>query len=44
MKLLKYIMLSAIALSCFSCSDDDDSTLRNDLIKKTVAPAIAVRK
>ena len=36
MKLLKYVMLSAIALSCFSCSDDDDSTLRNDLIKKTV--------
>ena len=44
MKLLKYIMLSAIALSCFSCSDDDDSTLRNDLIKKTVAPAIAGEK
>ena len=44
MKLLKYVMLSAIALSCFSCSDDDDSTLRNDLIKKTVAPAIAGEK
>ena len=42
MKLLKYVMLSAIALSCFSCSDDDDSTLRNDLIKKTVAPAYAM--
>ena len=38
MKLLKYVMLSAIALSCFSCSDDDDSTLRNDLIE--AAPTI----
>lgn len=44
MKLLKYVMLSAIALSCFSCSDDEDSALKNDLIKKTVAPAIAGEK
>lgn len=44
MKLSKYVMLSVIALSCFSCSDDDDSSLKNDLIKKTVAPAIAGEK
>lgn len=44
MKLLKYAMLSAVALACFSCSDDDDSTMKNDLIKKTVAPAIAGEK
>lgn len=44
MKLLKYAMLSAVALTCFSCSDDDNSTMKNDLIKKTVAPAIAGQK
>ncbi len=44
MKLLKYVMLSAIAFSCFACSDDDDSALKNDYLKKTVAPAIAGEK
>lgn len=44
MKLSKYILLITIAGLCFSCSDDDDSTLRNDVLKKTVAPAIAGEK
>lgn len=41
MKLLKYAMLSFMALSCFACSDDDESAIKNDMIKKTVSPAIA---
>lgn len=44
MKLLKYAMLSFLALSCFSCSDDDESAIKNDMIKKTVSPAIAGEK
>lgn len=45
MKLFKYAMLSAIALVCFSCSDDDDNTsIQNDMIKKTVSPAIVGEK
>jgi len=44
MKLLKYVTLSILAFSCFSCSKEEDSTLKNDLIKKTVAPAIAGEK
>ncbi|MCO7112114.1 DUF4466 family protein [Bacteroides uniformis] len=44
MKLLKYAMLPFIALSCFACSDDDESAIKNDMIKKTVSPAIAGEK
>ena len=44
MKLFKYAILSVIALSCFSCSDDDDSALQNDWMKKTAAPAIVGEK
>ncbi len=44
MKLYKFALLFAMAGLCFSCSDDDDSTLNNDLIKKTVAPAIVGEK
>lgn len=44
MKLYKYALLIAVSAFCFSCSDDDNSTLRNDVIKKTVAPAIAGEK
>ena len=32
MKLLKYAMLPFIALSCFACSDDDESAIKNDMI------------
>lgn len=44
MKLLKYIMFPAIVLACFSCSDDDESGIKNDMIKKTTAPAIVGEK
>lgn len=44
MKLYKYVMLVACAGFCFSCSNDDESNMKNDLIKKTVAPAIAGEK
>jgi len=44
MKALKYILLFTITGLCFSCSDDEDSTLKNDLIKKTTAPAIVGEK
>jgi hypothetical protein len=44
MKWTKYIVLAAMAVLCFSCSDDDESALKNDLIKKTTAPAIAGEK
>ena len=44
MKLLKYTMLSFIAFSLFACSEDDDSGIKNDMIKKTVSPAIVGEK
>lgn len=44
MNIVKYAMLSALALACFACSDDDDSAIKNDMIKKTTAPAIAGEK
>ena len=44
MKLFKLTILSVLALSCLSCSDDDDSALQNDWMKKTVAPAIVGEK
>lgn len=44
MKLLKYAMFSTIALACFACSSDDESGLKNDMIKKTTAPAIVGEK
>lgn len=44
MKLSKYALLIALAGLCFSCSDDDDSALKNDFIKKTTAPAIVGEK
>ncbi len=44
MKLFKYAILSVLALACFSCSDDGDSALQNDWLKKTTAPAIAGEK
>lgn len=44
MKLFKYVLLSALALACFSCSDDEASGIKNDMIKKTTAPAIAGEK
>lgn len=33
-------MLSYLALTCFACSDNDESAIKNDMIKKTVSPAI----
>lgn len=44
MKLFKYALLSTLALACFSCSDDDETGIKNDMIKKTTAPAIAGEK
>ena len=38
MKLLKYAMLPFIALSCFACSDDDESAIKNDMIKSLPMP------
>ena len=37
-------MFSTIALACFACSSDDESGLKNDMIKKTTAPAIIGEK
>lgn len=44
MKLFKYAVLPFIAFACFACSDDDNSGIKNDMIKKTTAPAIAGEK
>ncbi len=44
MKLSKYIMLPLVVLSCFACSDDDNASVKNDMIKKTTAPAITGEK
>jgi hypothetical protein len=44
MKLLKYLLLFVSAGLFFACSDDDDASLRNDLIKKSTGPAIAGQK
>ncbi|MDR1526739.1 MAG: DUF4466 family protein [Dysgonamonadaceae bacterium] len=43
MKTISILLLTAV---CFfiSCSDDNESLLKNDLIKKTMAPAIAGEK
>lgn len=44
MKVLKYALLPCIALACFACSDDNDSSVKNDMIKKTTSPAIVGEK
>ncbi|WP_110312464.1 DUF4466 family protein [Dysgonomonas alginatilytica] len=44
MKRTKYIFLFIIFLGFASCSDDEDSSLKNDFIKKTVAPALVGEK
>lgn len=36
-------MFSTIALACFACSSDDESGLKNDMIKKTLPPLSARR-
>lgn len=41
MKLLKYLLLIIpVGLFFLSCSDDNDSSMKNDFIKKTTSPAI----
>ena len=40
MKTLKYIGLLLIALAVLSCAEDEEKTLRDDYLMKTVAPAI----
>jgi len=41
MKILKYILCMIVLVTIISCSEDTPSTLRNDYIMKTMAPAIA---
>lgn len=41
MKFYKYILMAAAAAALAGCSKDDESDIKNDLIKKTLAPAIA---
>lgn len=44
MKLFQYLIILFVFCGFVSCSDDDDSSLKNDLIKKTTAPAIVGEK
>lgn len=43
MKLFQYALLATVASLCFSCSEDE-SSLKNDFIKKSVAPNLVGEK